>query len=113
MSSGTDAELDGHTIVPCCTGGHNLGWLNRALFDDQVCDDEVPLPGRATAGLVRIRDPVRRPVGPWTAAVDALPTHLHAVGFTGAPRPLGRDAQGRQVVEYVPGSLGDPNGTYP
>ncbi|WP_197675892.1 phosphotransferase [Micromonospora auratinigra] len=73
---------------------------------------EQPLTGNVTAGVVRVGDTVRRPVGPWTEAVDALLAHLHAVGFTGAPRPLGRDAQGRQVLEYVPGEPGDPCGTY-
>jgi hypothetical protein len=44
--------------------------------------------------------------------VDALLAHLHAVGFDGAPRPLGRDALGRQVLEYVPGEIGHDAGTY-
>ncbi|WP_422756124.1 aminoglycoside phosphotransferase family protein [Micromonospora sp. WMMD708] len=74
---------------------------------------EEPLPGNVTTGVVRVGDTVRRPVGPWTDAVDALLTHLHAVGFDGAPRPLGRDGQGRQVLEYVPGELGHPSGLYP
>lgn len=74
---------------------------------------EQPLAGNVTAGVVRVGDTVRRPVGPWTDAVDALLLHLHRVGFDGAPRPLGRDAQGRQVLEYVPGDVGDPAGTYP
>ena len=52
---------------------------------------------------MRIGDTVRRPVGPHTDAVDALLTHLWEVGFTGAPRPLGRDERGRQVLEFVPG----------
>ncbi|MFG1925069.1 phosphotransferase [Cryptosporangium sp. NPDC048952] len=74
--------------------------------------DGEPLPGRVTSGIVRIGDTVRRPVGPWTDSVDALLTHLHRVGFRGAPRPLGRDEQNRQVLEYVPGTLGDHTGTY-
>ncbi|NES13038.1 phosphotransferase [Micromonospora sp. PPF5-17] len=61
---------------------------------------------------MRVGDTVRRPAGPWTDAVDALLAHLHAVGFAGAPRPFGRDERGRQVLEYVPGELGDPRGTY-
>ncbi|WDZ82759.1 phosphotransferase [Micromonospora cathayae] len=76
-------------------------------------DVEEPLPGNVTTGVVRVGATVRRPVGPWTGTVDAVLAHLHAVGFTGAPRPLGRDGQGRQVLEYVPGELGDPRGTYP
>ncbi|WNM38235.1 phosphotransferase [Micromonospora halotolerans] len=73
---------------------------------------EEALPGNVTAGVVRVGDTVRRPAGPWTASVDALLGHLHAVGFGGAPRPLGRDDRGRQVLEYVPGEPGDPAGTY-
>jgi Ser/Thr protein kinase RdoA (MazF antagonist) len=71
-----------------------------------------PLPGNATEGVVRVGDTVRRPAGPWTDAVDALLAHLHAAGFAAAPKPLGRDAQGRQVLEYVPGEVGDARGLY-
>jgi len=67
--------------------------------------DEDRLTGNVTAGLVRIGDTVRRPAGPHTDAVDALLSHLHHVGFTGAPRPLGRDERGRQVLEFVPGEM--------
>ncbi|HEX8628621.1 MAG TPA: phosphotransferase [Catenuloplanes sp.] len=74
--------------------------------------DEEPLVGNATTGVVRVGDTVRRPVGPWTETVDAVLTHLRAVGFAAAPRPLGRDEQGRQVLEYVPGELGAEAGTY-
>ena len=73
---------------------------------------EQPLVGNATTGVVRIGDTVRRPAGPWTDSVDALLRHLHRVGFTWAPRPLGRDGQGRQVLEYVPGETGDVTGVY-
>lgn len=74
---------------------------------------EEPLAGNATAGVVRVGDTVRRPAGPWTDTVDAVLAHLSTVGFEGAPRPLGRDAQGRQVLEYVTGEVGDVTGTYP
>lgn len=73
---------------------------------------EEPLPGNVTSGVVRVGDTVRRPAGPWTDAVDALLAHLHAVGFPGSPRPWGRDAQGRQVLDYIPGDLGAARGTY-
>jgi Phosphotransferase enzyme family len=68
--------------------------------------------GNVTSGVVRIGDTIRRPVGPWSDAVDALLAYLQDVGFTAAPRPLGRDDRGRQVLEYVPGELGHPGGTY-
>ncbi|WP_218617839.1 phosphotransferase [Cryptosporangium aurantiacum] len=75
-------------------------------------DVEQPLDGHATEGVVRVGDTVRRPSGPWTDAVDALLAHLETVGFAGAPRPLGRDDRNRQVLEYVPGEVGDHTGTY-
>ncbi|WP_416902342.1 phosphotransferase enzyme family protein [Micromonospora echinospora] len=80
--------------------------------DLEVSIDEEPLKGNVTTGVVRVGDTVRRPVGPWTESVDALLEHLHAVGFHAAPRPLGRDEKGRQVLEYVPGEPGAESGTY-
>ncbi len=46
---------------------------------------------------------VRRAAGPWTPGVHALLEHLHAVGFTEAPRPLGMDDRGREVLTFIPG----------
>jgi Ser/Thr protein kinase RdoA (MazF antagonist) len=87
---------------PSGLAGDNLG----VSGGDQV------LKGNVTAGVVRVGDTVRRPVGPWTETVDLLLEHLHTVGFTAAPRPLGRDEQGRQVLEFVPGEVGAESGTY-
>ena len=67
---------------------------------------EVPLPGGNVAdGVVRVGATVRKPVTAATPAVEAVLRHLERVGFTGAPRSLGRDEQGRQVLEYVDGPL--------
>ncbi|TQM72789.1 phosphotransferase family enzyme [Thermopolyspora flexuosa] len=69
-------------------------------------DDEVPLHGgNVSGGVVRVGDTVRRPSGPWTPAVHALLAHLHEVGFRGAPRPLGIDERGREVLTFVPGEV--------
>jgi mutator protein MutT len=46
---------------------------------------------------------VRRPSGPWTPAVHALLRHLEAVGFAGAPRVLGVDEGGHEVLSFLPG----------
>jgi len=71
--------------------------------------EEVPLEGgNVTVGLVRVGDTVRRPAGPWTAAVHALLTHLSDVGFDGAPRSLGLDERGRHVVEWIDGAVTHP-----
>jgi hypothetical protein len=53
--------------------------------------------------VVRVGDTVRRPVGPHSDAVDTLLRHFERVGFEGAPRALGRDDRGRQVLSFVEG----------
>lgn len=56
--------------------------------------------------VVRIGDTVRRRTGPWTPAVHALLRHLESVGFDGAPRVLGIDEEGREVLTYIEGVEG-------
>jgi Ser/Thr protein kinase RdoA (MazF antagonist) len=71
---------------------------------------EEPLSGgNVNQGVVRVGDTVRRPAGPHTPAVHALLSHLDAAGFAGAPRPLGFDEQGREVLEFVPGEVPWPD----
>lgn len=69
-------------------------------------DHEVPLPGGiANRGkVVRIGDTVHRPQRDTSAATHALLHHLERVGFDGAPRFLGVDAQGREILTYIPGT---------
>ncbi|NRQ40829.1 phosphotransferase [Nonomuraea sp. NN258] len=68
---------------------------------------EIPLQGGdVTDGVVRVGDTVRRPVKPATPAVHALLRHLEAAGFSGAPRVVGVDGLGREILTYVPGSCG-------
>ncbi|MFD2762627.1 phosphotransferase [Micromonospora eburnea] len=68
--------------------------------------EEIPLTGgNVTAGVVRVGDTVRRRAGPWTPAVHALLEHLWSVGFRGAPRPLGIDGEGREVLTYAAGEV--------
>jgi Ser/Thr protein kinase RdoA (MazF antagonist) len=67
---------------------------------------EQPLAGgNVSAGVVRVGDTVRRPAGPQTPAVHALLRYLHEVGFRGAPRPLGIDEEGREVLTFIPGAV--------
>jgi hypothetical protein len=61
------------------------------------------LPGGRTTGATRVGDTVRKPTRPWTPSVRAVLDHLEAVGFEGAPRALGVDDQGHQVLTYLPG----------
>jgi hypothetical protein len=71
---------------------------------------EMPLAGGMGSGdaVVRVGDTVRRPVRPHTAAVAAFLQHLESIGFDGAPRHLGTDEQGREIVSYVDGDVGLP-----
>ena len=67
------------------------------------------LGGTANRGqVVRVGDTVRRPQRPSSPATHALLRHLADVGFTGAPRFLGVDDQGREVLSYVPGTAITP-----
>lgn len=52
---------------------------------------------------MRVGDSVRRPAQRWTPTVHALLRHLEAVGFEGAPRVLGFDEQGREMLSFLPG----------
>lgn len=62
------------------------------------------LGGTANRGRVhRVGDTVRRPMRPTSDATHALLRHLERVGFDGAPWVLGVDAEGREVLSYVPG----------
>ena len=68
-------------------------------------DDEVTLAGGNSGGATRIGMTVRRPSGPWTPTVQRLLAHLRSSGVTWVPEPLGLDAQGRDVVSYLTGSV--------
>lgn len=66
---------------------------------------EIPLLGGNVSVVVRAGDTVRRSAGPWTPAVHAWLRHLEQEGFSGAPRALGMDEQGREVLTYVDGDV--------
>ena len=64
---------------------------------------EQRLDGGYVDGAVRVGDTVRRQAGPWTPAVHALLAYLADQGFTSAPRPLGFDERGREVLTFLEG----------
>ncbi|MFL6178410.1 MAG: phosphotransferase [Actinomycetes bacterium] len=57
-------------------------------------------------GVERRGDAVHRAVGPWTPAVHTLLTHL-SDRLPAVPQVLGFDAQGREVLSYLPGDVVD------
>ncbi len=58
--------------------------------------------------VVRVGDTIRRPPRQSTLAVRALLLHLEDYGFDGAPRYLGTDEQGREVLTFVDGDVPIP-----
>ncbi|GAA3211150.1 phosphotransferase [Dactylosporangium siamense] len=64
---------------------------------------EETLAGGNTVGAVRIGDVVHKEASPWTPTVHAVLRHLEDAGFDGAPRALGFDDQGREMLTYLPG----------
>jgi hypothetical protein len=63
--------------------------------------EEQPLGGNLN-DAVRVGDTVRRRAGPWTPAVHALLKFLEREGFD-APRVLGMDEKGREILQYIEG----------
>jgi aminoglycoside phosphotransferase (APT) family kinase protein len=59
----------------------------------------------ARSAPVRVGDTVRRVAGSSAPAVRELLLHLEAVGFDGAPRHLGTDQQGREVLSWIEGDV--------
>lgn len=62
---------------------------------------EIPLEGGDMNVVVRVGDTVRRPPEP--PGVQALLRWYEQVGFDGAPRFLGDDDRGREVLSFVEG----------
>jgi hypothetical protein len=74
-------------------------------------EEEVPLlGGMSTPGVVRVGDTVRRPIGANSDYVHGLLLLLERCGFEGAPRFLGLDPQGREVLSFVEGFAPPHNG---
>ena len=69
--------------------------------------DEVEQPlsgGNTHACVVRAGDTVRRPTGPWTPAVHEVLARLAERGIP-APRALGIDERGRDILSFIPGDV--------
>lgn len=63
---------------------------------------EVPLAGGHVNAVARVGDTVRRPARP---AARRVLVHLAAHGWAGAPRFLGLDGDGREILTYVDGDV--------
>ena len=69
-------------------------------------EQEIPLSGGNITEVVRIGQAVHRATGPWSTAVHGLLQHLETQGFESAPRFLGTDQQGREMLSFIEGEVG-------
>ena len=68
-------------------------------------EPEIPFTsGRLTNDVVRVGQTVRRPLKSSSAFVGLLLRHFETRGDAWAPRHLGQDAQGREVLSFIAGS---------
>ena len=67
--------------------------------------NETPLKGgNINSAVVRVGETVRRSTSPYAQNVHRLLAHLERKGFKKAPRFLGLDEQGREVLSYIEGN---------
>lgn len=79
---------------------------NSCSADEASCQDEIALPsGRITRGVVRVGDTVRRPSKESSPFVACLLGRFEMLNVSWAPRYLGQDAQSRDILTFIPGSV--------
>lgn len=61
--------------------------------------------GRLTAGVVKVGATVRRPFSASSSFTARLLDHLHDQGCDAAPRYLGTDEHGRDILTFIPGHV--------
>jgi hypothetical protein len=66
---------------------------------------EFSMPGGSRSGVVRIGGSVHRPPGARSGFVRALLTLFEDRNWAGAPRYLGTDGQGRDILGFIPGHV--------
>ncbi len=70
---------------------------------------EIPLSGgNVNPTVVRINDTVRRSLTKHSTSVHQLLVHLQAKEYDFAPRFLGIDDKGREIISFIPGSSDIP-----
>ena len=69
-------------------------------------EEEIPLAGGNLTRVVRVGNTVRRELKASSVTQHALLHHLEAQGFEAAPRFLGIDDTGREMLSFIPGDTG-------
>lgn len=63
------------------------------------------LDGGRSNQIARVGSKIRRPAGAWTPHIHDLLHHLRLQGFSGAPEPIGLDAEGYEIISYIAGQV--------
>jgi len=63
-------------------------------------------PAGASGPIDEANGVIFRPSGSWSASVHELLRHLESVGFAAAPRFLGTDHDGREMLTFIEGQIG-------
>ncbi len=71
-----------------------------------MADEETVLGGGNMTEVVRVGDTVRRTVGPWSSTIHDLLRYLEKHEFEAAPRVLGIDDKGREILTFIKGEVG-------
>ncbi|MBB5378094.1 hypothetical protein HNQ07_003595 [Deinococcus metalli] len=88
-----------------------MGQLIYPSTGEEALDDlEIALSGGSHSKVVRIGQTVRRLSRDRAISVSVfdLLTHIGQAGFSGAPRALGFDDQGREILSFVEGEVAAP-----
>jgi Ser/Thr protein kinase RdoA (MazF antagonist) len=65
--------------------------------------EEILIGGRLTQRVVRVGNTIRRPSTDVSGFVAKLLNHLESAGFASAPKYLGQDERGRDMLSYISG----------
>ncbi|WP_308637431.1 aminoglycoside phosphotransferase family protein [Paenibacillus silvisoli] len=76
-----------------------------------MAQEEKALEGGNVNRIVRVENTVRRPTGYWSPNVHGLLNHLEKQGFEEAPKFLGIDDSGREILTFLSGEA--PGNKYP
>lgn len=83
--------------------GPNSGGIAVEIYDEDVDGEQVLTGGNASDDVVRVGSTVRKPWTNATPSVIEFMSSLRAAGLD-VPAALGRDEQGRQIIEFIPGT---------
>lgn len=72
---------------------------------------EEVLKGGNVNQIIRMSNTVRRPIGNWSPNIHELLVYLEKQSFQGAPRFLGIDDSGREILTFISGEV--PGNNYP